>query len=160
MPRRSAGLLVFRRTVSGIEMLVVHPGGPFFSKKDVGAWSIPKGEIEHSLEEEPYAAARREFEEELGQPPPDGEPIDLGNVRQGGGKLVSAWALDAKDRTFYLRGIRSNLVEIEWPRGSGNIRTFPEVDRAEWMSPDTARLKLNKSQAEFVDRLLNALEEP
>ncbi|MFZ0664658.1 MAG: NUDIX domain-containing protein [Acidimicrobiales bacterium] len=159
MARRSAGLLVFRRVPTGIDVLAVHPGGPFWAKKDEGAWSIPKGEIEQSTQEEPYLAARREFQEELGQPPPDGEPIDLGAVRQGGGKIVHVWAIDAGDTTIETTAIKSNLVELEWPRGTGRIRSFPEVDKAEWMSPEEARLKLNKSQTAFVDRLLYALKD-
>jgi predicted NUDIX family NTP pyrophosphohydrolase len=159
LARRSAGLLVFRRVSTGIEVLAVHPGGPFWARKDDGAWSIPKGEIEQTTEEEPYVAARREFQEELGQPPPDGESIDLGMVRQGGGKVVHAWAIDVGETAIETTAIKSNLVEFEWPRGTGRMKSFPEVDKAEWMSPEKARLKLNKSQATFVDRLLHALND-
>ncbi len=165
MPRRSAGLLVYRPTDKGIEVLAVHPGGPFFAKKDSGVWSIPKGELE-AVEatddraggiEEPYMTARREFEEELGQPAPEGEPVELGEIRQRGGKIVHAWALVADDGRIDTEAVASNTVEIEWPRGSGRLLTVPEVDKAAWMNPETAREKLIPAQVEFLDRLLDLL---
>jgi predicted NUDIX family NTP pyrophosphohydrolase len=175
LPRRSAGLLVYRSVEDGIEVLAVHPGGPFWAMKDAGAWSIPKGEIEieqasasgldraggldgaGGREEEPYVAARREFEEELGQPAPVGEPLDLGHVRQGGGKIVHAWALLANDGDVDVESVKSNMVSLEWPKGTGRILSFPEVDRAEWMSPEVARTKLNQSQVVLLERLLEFL---
>ena len=132
----------------------MHPGGPFWAKRDLGAWSIPKGE--HQQGEDPLAVAVREFEEETGQPPPAGSPLELGTVRQRGGKLLAAWALagdlDAAATT-------SNTFSMEWPPGSGERREFPEVDRAGWFDPATAREKLVAAQAELVDRLLAALAE-
>ena len=154
MARESAGLLVYRPANDGIEVLAVHPGGPFFAKKDNGIWSIPKGELEA---EDPYLAARREFAEELGQPAPDGDPISLGSVRQAGGKVVHAWALRAGDSEIDTEAIKSNTVDVEWPRGSGRLLTVPEVDRAAWMTPETAREKLNPAQVALVDRLLDIL---
>ncbi len=165
MPRRSAGLLVYRPADHGIEVLAVHPGGPFFAKKDTGTWSIPKGELEAGEaaddgahgDEDPYRAARREFAEELGQPAPDGEPIGLGEVRQAGGKIVHAWALLADDGQIDAESVTSNTVDIEWPRGTGRHLIVPEVDRAVWMTPETAREKLIPTQVEFVNRLLDQL---
>jgi predicted NUDIX family NTP pyrophosphohydrolase len=158
MPKRSAGLLVYRMVDDGIEVLAVHPGGPFWAKKDAGAWSIPKGELElDSTEEDPYLCARREFEEELGQRPPEGEALDLGEVRQSGGKTVRAWALAARDDEIDPDEIESNMVDIEWPPRSGRPLQIPEVDRAAWMTADTAREKLNKSQVELIERLLELL---
>lgn len=175
MPTRSAGLLVYRPVKAGIEVLAVHPGGPFWAKKDKGAWSIPKGELEPSEQptelkeagpfpDEIYEAARREYEEEIGVPAPDGDPMDLGEIRQAGGKIVRAFALRFGDTggqgdadPLQVLSIKSNLVELEWPRGTGRILTFPEVDKAQWMSPDTAREKLIPSQVVFVDRLLERL---
>jgi predicted NUDIX family NTP pyrophosphohydrolase len=149
--------LVYRPVDDGIEVLAVHPGGPFFAKKDDGVWSIPKGELDA---EEPYVAARREFAEELGQPAPSGEPVGLGTVRQAGGKVVHAWALRAEDGDVDTSAVKSNTVDIEWPRGSGRRLTVPEVDRAAWMSPETARLKLIPAQVELVDRVLDLLGIP
>jgi len=168
LARQSAGLLVYRPVSDGIEVLAVHPGGPFFARKDAGVWSIPKGELETSGAkedesktspriEDPYLAARREFAEELGQPAPEGDPIELGKVRQAGGKVVHAWALRAEDGAIDTHAVRSNSVEIEWPRGSGQRLTVPEVDKAAWMSPQTAREKLIPAQVTLVDRLLDRL---
>jgi predicted NUDIX family NTP pyrophosphohydrolase len=152
--RRSAGVLLFRRPGSGeLEVLLVHPGGPLWARRDAGAWSIPKGEYDDG--EDPLAAARREFEEELGSPPPRGEePVDLGEVRQKSGKVVRAWAL-AGDLDPSL--ISSNAFEMEWPPRSGRRQEFPEVDRAQWFGLDEARAKLNPAQAELIDRLAQAL---
>lgn len=150
--KRSAGLLVFRRTDSGIEVLLGHMGGPFWAQKDAGAWSIPKGE--HDSNETPQAAARREFSEELGLPPPDGELLDLGEVRQSGGKTVSAWAVEGDlDPADVIPG----TFELEWPRGSGNMRAFPEVDRVGWFDLEAARAKVVTAQRTFLDRLAQRL---
>jgi predicted NUDIX family NTP pyrophosphohydrolase len=129
-------------------VLLVHPGGPLWARRDRGAWSIPKGEYEPG--EDPLAAARREFAEELGVAPPQGPVVDLGEVRQKGGKIVSAWAL-AGD--LDVTDITSNTVEVEWPPRSGKMLEIPEVDRAEWFSLPAAREKINPAQAELLDRL-------
>jgi predicted NUDIX family NTP pyrophosphohydrolase len=146
---RSAGLLLYRRP--GPELLLVHMGGPYWARKDAGAWTIPKGEY---ADEDPVAAARREFAEELGSPPPDGPLLELGSVRQRGGKTVQAWAVEGD---FDVATLVSNTFEIEWPPRSGRRASFPEVDRAEWFDPDTARRKIVAAQAEFVDRLAASL---
>ena len=147
--RRSAGILLYRRAVGGLEVLLVHPGGPFWTnKKDAGAWSIPKGEYEPG--EDPLAAARREFEEELGSAPPNGQALEIGEVRQRSGKLVCAWALEGDlDATAAF----SNTFTMEWPPRSGQTQEFPEVDRAEWFGVEDAREKINPAQAAFLDRL-------
>ncbi len=153
MPARSAGLLVYRILGDrGLEVLIVHPGGPFWAKKDQGAWSIPKGE--HDPEDEPLNAAEREFREEVGQEPPLGPRVFLGDVTQAGGKQVVAWAVQGD---VDAAGGASNTFELEWPRGSGVVRTYPEVDRVEWTSLATARVRLLKGQRPFLDRLLHAL---
>ncbi|HWF21833.1 MAG TPA: NUDIX domain-containing protein [Acidimicrobiales bacterium] len=145
----SAGLLVFRRGVAGTpEVLLVHPGGPFWSRKDAGAWSIPKGEVEAG--EELAAVAEREFAEELGRPAPDGTRTDLGEVTQAGGKRVRAWAVEGD---FDATDIASNQFEMEWPPRSGRRQSFPEVDRAAWFSLDEARQKLIAAQVDLLDRL-------
>jgi predicted NUDIX family NTP pyrophosphohydrolase len=154
MARRSAGLLLYRRRDGAVELLLVHPGGPLWARRDAGAWSIPKGEVGEG--EEPRAVALREFEEETGHPPPRGELVALGEVRQRGGKLVTAWAA-AGD--LDPAAITSNTFTLEWPPRSGNRREYPEVDRAGWFDPATAREKLLAAQAELVDRLLAALGE-
>jgi predicted NUDIX family NTP pyrophosphohydrolase len=154
MARRSAGLLLYRRRDGAVELLLVHPGGPLWARRDAGAWSIPKGEVGQG--EDPRAVALREFEEETGHPPPRGELVPLGEVRQRGGKLVSAWAA-AGD--LDPAAITSNTFTLEWPPRSGNRREFPEIDRAGWFDPATAREKLLAAQAELVDRLLAALGE-
>lgn len=157
--KQSAGLLVFRRAApSGLEILAVHPGGPFWAKKDAGSWSIPKGEIDDAGEDELYAVAVREFEEETGQEPPAGEPIELGSIKQSGGKVVHAWGLASEPGQIDAGDIRSNTVEMEWPRGSGRRIVFPEVDKAAWLSPADARTKLISAQVELVDRLLELVE--
>jgi len=151
MAATSAGLLLHRTGANGVEVLLVHPGGPFWARKDQGAWSIPKGEIDAS--EEPLAAARREFREELGADA-DGPATPLGVVQQAGGKRVHAWAVRGDlDPT----AITSNTFEIEWPRGSGKKRTFPEIDRAAWFAIDEARRRILPAQAAFLDRLLAEL---
>ncbi|HXK02913.1 MAG TPA: NUDIX domain-containing protein [Verrucomicrobiae bacterium] len=145
---RSAGLLLFRHTGAGLEVLLVHPGGPFWAKKDEGAWSIPKGEIAGG--EDPFDAAKREFAEEIGCEP-SGEFLPLRPVRQAGGKLVHAWALRSE---LNVSTIRSNLFSMEWPPRSGRQQQFPEIDRAAWFTLDIARLKILKSQLPLLDDLL------
>jgi predicted NUDIX family NTP pyrophosphohydrolase len=150
---RSAGILLFRRAGAAVEVLIVHPGGPLWARRDDGAWSIPKGE--YGPDEEPLDAARREFAEETGAPAPDGEPLALGEVRLKSGKRVVAWALEGDvDAT----AIRSNMFAMQWPPRSGRIQEFPEVDRGEWFTPAGARVKLNPAQVEFVDRLMDMLD--
>ena len=134
---------------------MVHPGGPYWAKRDEGAWSIPKGEVEPG--EEPQAAALRELAEELGSILELGPLLDLGSVRQRSGKVVQAWAAEAD---FDPATLRSAEVLLEWPPRSGRRRPFPEVDRAEWVGPDVARSKLLPAQAAFVDRLLERLAGP
>jgi predicted NUDIX family NTP pyrophosphohydrolase len=154
MARRSAGILLHRPGAAGPEVLLVHPGGPFWAKRDLGAWSIPKGEYDDA--EDPLACALREFGEELGSTPPDdADPVPLGEVRQKGGKVVTAWALEGD---LDVGEIRSNTFTTEWPPRSGAMREFPEVDRAEWFGLDDARAKLNPAQSELVDRLAALLE--
>ncbi len=150
--RISAGLLLYRRVDEGLEVLLVHPGGPFWVRRDDGAWSIPKGE--HEAADDPLAAALREFEEELGTAPPEGERIDLGSLVQKGGKTVRAWAGEGD---LDVAEIRSSTFTIEMPAGSGRLRTFPEVDRAGWFPIPQARAKLLPSQLPFLDRLLERL---
>jgi predicted NUDIX family NTP pyrophosphohydrolase len=148
MAARSAGIVLHRGTPSALEVLLVHPGGPFWSRRDAGAWSIPKGEYEPG--EDPLDAARREFEEELGVAPPQTPAHDLGEIRQKSGKLVRAWAL-AGD--LDPAAITSNTFGLEWPPGSGKIVQTPEVDRAEWFPLSAAREKINPAQVELLDRL-------
>ena len=143
----SAGLLLYRRPGDVLEVLLAHPGGPFWAHRDAGAWSIPKGLVADG--EEPLAAACREFEEETGIRP-TGPFLSLGSVRQKAGKLIYAWAWEGDADPARLT---SNLMWIEWPRGSGRWLRFPEVDRCDWFSPQIAREKLNPAQAVFIDRL-------
>jgi predicted NUDIX family NTP pyrophosphohydrolase len=140
--------LLHRRAADGLEVLLVHPGGPFWVRRDAGAWSIPKGE--YAQDEDPLAAARREFEEELGGAPPSGEPTDLGEIRQRSGKRVRAWAL-AGD--FDAATVTSNTFTMEWPPRSGRMTEFPEVDRAQWFSVAQARAMIIPAQEELLDRL-------
>ena len=151
MPKRSAGILMYRRPDADIELLLVHPGGPFWARKDLGAWSIPKGE--YSEGEDALAVARREFEEETGARP-RGDLLPLGELVQPGRKIVTAWALEGD---FDPTGLKSNLFEIEWPPKSGRKQSFPEVDRAQWFSPADARRKILKGQSEFIARLLKTI---
>jgi predicted NUDIX family NTP pyrophosphohydrolase len=154
MVARSAGLLLYRVSDEGaVEVLLAHPGGPFWARKDAGAWSIPKGEYEQS--EDALATARREFREEVGQDAPAGDLVPLGERRQPSGKWVTAWAL-AGD--LDVTRATSNTFEIEWPKGSGTMREFPEVDRVEWMTLEQARAKLLKGQVPFLDALEESLE--
>jgi predicted NUDIX family NTP pyrophosphohydrolase len=152
MPATSAGLLLYRHRGGELEVLLVHPGGPFWARKDAGAWSIPKGE--QGPEEDPYAAALRELAEELGTAPAVNDPIDLGEVKQRGGKIVHAWAAEAE---FDPDTIHSNTFEMEWPPRSGRRQEFPEVDRAQWFGPNEALERINPAQAELVHRLLERL---
>ena len=155
--RMSAAILLYRRKAGSFEVFLVHPGGPYFVRKDAGAWSLPKGELEE--QEDPYRTAVREFEEETGQPlarcAPAGEPRALGEVRQPGGKRVRAWALEGD----WPEGARlvSNSFELEWPPRSGRRQSFPEVDRGGFFALDEARQKLNPAQVELLDRLLASL---
>lgn len=151
MPKTSAALLVYRRRPD-LEVLIAHMGGPFWARKDAGAWSIPKGE--HTPDEEPLDAARREFAEEMGSPAPSGDVVALGSVKQSGGKIVTTYAVEGD---FDLDGFRSNTFQMEWPRGSGRMQEFPEVDRAAWVTIDVAREKLVKGQLPIIDALLDHL---
>lgn len=148
--RTSAGILMYRQRDGALEVLLVHPGGPVWERRDLGAWSIPKGEYDEG--EEPLAAARREFAEELGSPLPRGEITDLGEIRQKSGKRVRAWAiagdLDAER-------IQSNMFTMEWPPRSGRTREFPEVDRAQWFTVAQARERINPAQVALLDRLMD-----
>ncbi len=153
MPKRSAGILLYRGAGAGLELLLVHPGGPFWARKDLGAWSIPKGE--YSEGEDAAAAARREFAEETGAVA-GGTLLPLGELTQGGGKVVTAFAL-AGD--FDPAALTSNSFTMEWPPRSGRTATFPEVDRAQWFSPAEAEAKILKGQREFIARLLKATGE-
>ena len=143
--KRSAGVLL--RRADG-HVLLVHPGGPFWARKDLGAWSIPKGE--HDEGEDPLAHALREFEEEMGSPAPDGPVVALGEFRQSGGKVVTVFA---REGDLDATAIRSNHFTVEWPPRSGRFLSFPEIDRAEWFPVDLAREKLNPAQADLLDRL-------
>jgi predicted NUDIX family NTP pyrophosphohydrolase len=147
-PKLSAGILAYRRRNNGLEVLLVHPGGPYWRNKDAGAWSIPKGEIEPS--EEPEQAARREFSEELGPAASIGALQALGEIRQRGGKRVIAFCAEAD---FDTASLASNSFEIEWPPRSGALKTFPEVDRACWFGLEAARSKMLSGQIELIDRL-------
>ena len=153
MGATSAGLLLYRISPGGaVEVLIAHPGGPFWARRDDAAWSVPKGE--YLAGEDPLDAAYREFEEEVGLEVPEGIAVFLGERRQPGGKRVSVWALEGD---LDITHSSSNTFAIEWPRGSGRMQEFPEVDRVEWVSIDRARRKLVKGQAPFMDALLGAL---
>lgn len=146
--RRSAGILLFRRTAGELEVLLGHMGGPFWARRDAGAWSVPKGEYEAG--EVPLDAARREFQEELGLPVPEGELVDLGELRQSGGKLVTVWAVEGDlDPGKVVPGTFS----MEWPRGSGRQQEFPEVDRVAWLGLEQARAKILTGQRVLLDRI-------
>jgi len=146
--RLSAGILLFRKRDGRLEVLLGHPGGPFFAKKDEGFWTVLKGEADPG--EELRAVARREFAEETGSQPPDGPMLELGEIRQKGGKIVVAWALagDLDPATA-----QSNTFEMEWPPRSGRRRAFPEIDRVEWFGLEAARTKILPAQVPFLDRL-------
>ena len=151
MPKLSAGLLVYRIGDAGVEVLLVHPGGPFWARRDEGAWSIPKGEYEPG--EDVGRRAEKEFTEELGSAPPTGRRLDLGEVTQAGGKRVRAWAVRGD---FDADSATSNTFEMEWPRGSGVRRVFPEVDKAQWCSLEEARAKIVTGQLPLIERLVEA----
>ena len=155
-PKLSAGILLYRTTAPGaVEVLIAHMGGPLWQRKDAGAWSIPKGE--YIPEEDALQAARREFQEELGIPVPASDFLPLGDVTQAGGKVVSVWAAGGD---FDPSAAVSNTFEMEWPKGSGRIRTFPEVDRVAWYGVAEARTRLVQGQRPFLDRLTEALQGP
>src|SRR3989344_9531404 len=151
MAKLSAGIFVYRRGENGLEVFIAHSGGPFFAKKDEGAWSVPKGEYDEG--EDAYEAAHREFREEIGQEI-NGEAIELAPVTQKGGKIVRAWAIEGDiDPTQ----VKSNEFEMEWPTRSGKKQSFPEIDRAEWFSPEEAKKKVRPAQAAFIDELVSRL---
>ena len=151
MAQSSAGVLLYRRSGEGIEVLLVHPGGPFWARRDLGAWSLPKGEIDAG--EDPVSTARREFAEETGVELA-GELLALGDIRQKGGKRVIGFAAEGDlDAT----AIRSNTFEMEWPPRSGRKQSFPEIDRAEWFGLDVARQKIIEGQRPLVERLASLL---
>jgi predicted NUDIX family NTP pyrophosphohydrolase len=152
MAKRSAGLLLYRGQGPSLEILLVHPGGPFWAHKDDGAWSIPKGEYEPG--EDPLAVAKREYAEELGSEPPDGEVLPLGEIVQPSRKAVTAYAVEGD---FDPATLKSNSFELEWPPKSGRKQSFPEVDRAAWFALDEARVKILPGQAAFLDRLRERL---
>jgi len=150
--RTSAGLLLWHRRDDALEVLLGHPGGPYWVRKDAGHWTVLKGEPEPG--EEPLAVARREFEEETGFAAPPGAPVELGEIRQKGGKVVQAWALEGDlDPALAV----SNTFEVEWPPRSGRMQAFPEIDRVEWFDLTTARRKIKDAQTPFLDRLEGAL---
>lgn len=150
--RRSAGILLFRRSSGGVEVLLGHMGGPFWARRDAGAWSVPKGEYEP--DEEPLAAARREFQEELGLPVPAGDLVELGSVTQSGGKVVTVWAVEAD---LDPGEVTPGTFTMEWPKGSGRVAEFPEVDRAAWFDLRDAGERIVAAQREFLDRLATRL---
>lgn len=152
--KTSAGILMYRDSGSGIEVLLVHPGGPFWAKKDDGAWSIPKGEFSDG--DDPLAAALREFEEELGAPP-SGTPVALKPARQSGGKTVYAWMMKGD---FDVCELKSNTFTMEWPPRTGRMQEFPEVDRAAWFPTKVAEQKILKGQIPFLRQLVDTLANP
>lgn len=154
MPKHSAGLLLFRRAGPKIEVLLVHPGGPFWAKKDAGAWSIPKGE--YAAGEDPRAAAVREFQEETGVRP-SGEPMPLGSFRQSSAKVIEIWALEG---AFDPASLRSNTFSMEWPPRSGRMQSFPEVDSAAWFDLEEAQRKIVKGQQPALAVLSHKVREP
>jgi predicted NUDIX family NTP pyrophosphohydrolase len=153
VPNTSAGILLYRRAEPELEVLLVHPGGPLWARRDLGAWSIPKGELDSG--EDPLAAALREFAEELGTPAPSGDPLELGEVRLKSAKRVLAYALQGD---FDEATVVSNTLMIEWPPRSGAQLEIPEVDRAQWFAASEARERLNPAQAEFINRLLERVQ--
>jgi predicted NUDIX family NTP pyrophosphohydrolase len=153
MPARtSAGILLFRPRSGRLEVLLAHPGGPFFRNRDEGHWTIPKGEADG--EESLVDVARREFEEETGHAAPDGDPIDLGSIVQKGGKIVHAWGLEGD---LDPADAESNTFEMVWPPGSGRVQAFPEIDRVEWFDVDEAKRRVKPTQIPLIDRLVDAL---
>ena len=154
MTKQSAGILMYRGSGEALELLLVHPGGPFWANKDQGAWSIPKGEYEPG--EDPLAAAKREFAEELGSAPPHRAFLDLGAIKQPSRKMIMAFAVRGD---FDPDKLKSNRFELEWPPKSGAKQSFPEIDRAQWFTLAEAREKIQPGQAPFIDRLLESLGE-
>lgn len=152
MPKRSAGILLHRGSGDAVEVLLGHPGGPFWARKDDGAWSIPKGE--YTDDEDAWVAAQREFVEELGLPVPDGPRLALDDVKQAGGKVITAFAVRGD---LDVSAAVSNTFELEWPKGSGKLRSYPELDRVAWFDIDAARAKLLKGQLPLLDDLLARL---
>lgn len=155
MPKQAAGILLYRRSPRGLEVLLAHPGGPLWSRKDLGAWTIPKGQF--GPEESALDAAKREFEEEMGSPASGtgGAFVELGSIRQPSGKIVHAFTAESD---FDVTQVKSNLFTLEWPPRSGRSGHYPEVDRAEWFSIEEARKKILRGQEPFLDRLLAALK--
>lgn len=153
MSTHSAALLAYHR-VDGLHVFLAHPGGPFFTRKDEGHWSLPKGVFDPATED-PWPAARREFTEEVGVPAPDGLPLDLGTTTLRSGKVVHAFAVQAPPTLAF---VASNTFDLEWPRGSGRPRSFPEVDRAAWFDLTGARRKLHPAQVVLLDRLVTLLD--
>ena len=160
MPRQSAGIVLFRRRDDRVEVLLAHPGGPVWRNRDEGAWSIPKGEPDDGEDGDLLAVALREFEEETGhrlQADENGLPIPLGQIRQKGGKVVHAWAIEGD---LDPAEARSNVFRMEWPPRSGQIRSFPEIDRVEWFDAGAARQRVKDTQIPLLERLLEHLERP
>ena len=153
-PRTSAGILAYRRRGRGLEVLLVHPGGPFFGHKDAGNWSIPKGEYD-AADADYLTTARREFLEETGHAVPEGPLLELGSIRQKSGKVVHAWAVEAD---FDTASMSSNFIEINWPPFSGRTKRFPEVDQWVYFGPADARIKMKETQLPLLDRLNEILE--
>jgi len=150
--KRSAGILLFRRVDGDVQVLLGHMGGPLWARRDAGGWTIPKGE--YQPDEEPLDAARREFAEELGLPVPAADLVELGSIKQAGGKVVTAWAGEGDvDPAVIVPG----TFDLEWPKGSGQIQQFPELDRVAWFGVDEAAQKLVAAQREFLDRLAERL---
>lgn len=152
MPKLSAGILLYRKAATGYEVLLVHPGGPFWAKKDKGAWSVPKGEFNEN--EMPIDAAKREFKEETGSPAPDGDYTPLVPVKQPSGKVVHTFTCQAD---FAVKNFKSDNVEIEWPPKSGKKQLFPENDKAAWVSLPVARQKVVKGQVPIIEQLASLL---
>lgn len=152
LPKQAAGILLYRRSARGLEVLLAHPGGPLWARKDLGAWTIPKGQF--GQDESALDAAQREFEEEMGSPA-SGAFVELGSIRQPSGKIVHAFTAESD---FDVAQVKSNLFSLEWPPRSGRTGQYPEVDRAEWFSIEDARKRILKGQEPFLDRLLAALK--
>ena len=153
--RVSGGILLYRHPAGGLQVLLAHPGGPYFKDRDAGNWTVPKGEPDpdEAIED----AATREFAEETGLPLPDGPRLELGSITQKGGKVVHAWAVEGD---LDPAAARSNEIEIEWPPRSGRIETFPEIDRVAWFEPGEARRRIKDAQVPLIDRLEEALARP
>ncbi|HJQ09006.1 MAG TPA: NUDIX domain-containing protein [Candidatus Saccharimonadales bacterium] len=152
MKKQSAGILLYRQAEQGYEVLLAHPGGPFWATKDAGSWSMPKGELDK--DEKPLEAAKREFQEEVGMPAPAGEYIHLGEAKQSSGKIVHAWACEAD---LNLEGFSSNMFEMEWPPKSGQTQEFPENDKIAWVPMPEAKRKVVKGQVSFLEALAEKL---